>query len=263
MAQQLFEEVFTPNSYLNLLFFNVKAVLTHPNVDELAEKSPTLFRAWDYLLKTRYEHEVKNETKSPNEIYQSKAVYLPEFTKIVAITYSFLTPDLKDTKTFQIVNDDEFTVIETFLNVLHQLSNDGMKSSPKFLHILCGHNVINYEIPLLIKRFLLHKDKLTIKTLPLHIKNSLTAKPWESSVLDTMNIWKFNGYDFNSFTPLVVIVDFLGLKYSEQIDTLQDMNIKYWDLMKLEPDKALEYVVNQSKSQRGLTMRLILKLNGK
>jgi len=269
----LFDDVFNKATIYEMLFFNVKAVLIYPTLFELKEGNPALFERWKYISESKFNQSIDdvipvsdiitNEYGQiqlyQNHVYQEKAVYYPEYSKILAITYATLRSENGQLKRDlrKIVNGDEFTVIATFMDILTMLSSEGVKSSPHFFPTLCGHNIMNYDIPMLIKRFLIHRSKFENKTLPLLLKKSLDSKPWESKIIDSVNVWKFNG---NDYTPLMLIADYLGLKKTVDLDALPVLSTTYWETLKESPEKALEYISLQSATQTNLVVQLINEL---
>jgi hypothetical protein len=143
------------------------------------------------------------------------------------------------------------------MEILHHLSTDGAQSTPAYFPNLCGFNIIGYEIPLLIKRFILHRDKFENKQLPLILKRTLNIKPWESGLIDVQNVWKFNGYDSNNLT---LISNFLGLKKTVDLLSAEILSKEYWTLYKESPEKAIELVGLQSATQTNLVVQLINEL---
>ena len=282
---ELFVEVFNGASIYDMLFFNIKAVLEHPTLADLQEKNPALCEHWKYLSKSKHNIDIVDIKPVPdiitdnngqlqllqNHMYQEKAIFYPEFSRIVAITYANVYFGEGKMKRFfkKIANEDEYIVLATFMDVLYQLSSEGVQSNPPYFPNLCGHNVINYDIPLLIKRFLKYKDRFKeklkpsdesgkpTKLLPFNLKNCLAAKPWESKVIDTVNVWKFNG---NDYTPLMLIADYLQLKKTVDLDALPDVSRNYWKMVKEKPEEALEYVSLQSATQTNLVIQLINEL---
>ena len=187
----LFNDVINKSTVYESLFFNIKAVLTYPTLEQLKTENEELYTRWMFLANTKYGDINVSEEYSQIK-YEDKAILYPEFTRIVAITYATLyVKDGKLERYFKrIANDNEAIVISTFMDVLHELSRDGMQSTPYHFPILCGHNIIANDIPLLMKRFLINRDKLeTNKTLPYILKRALDIKPWESGVLDTINVF--------------------------------------------------------------------------
>lgn len=266
----LFNEVFKKASIYEMLFFNIKSVLEHPTLLDLKTNNPILYERWKYISKSRFNCEI-NDDKSlaeafygkdmtSDDIYEQKAIYYPEFSKIAVITYAKLYAENGQLKRhFQrISNENEIVVIETFMDLLHELSTDGVNSSPNYFPMFCGHNIINYDIPLLIKRYLLYRDKFeTNKELPLILKNCLNAKPWESVIIDTVNVWKFNG---NDYTPLMLIADYLNLKKTVDLIPLPELSKYYWKNVAEKPAETLEYMTLQSATQTNLVIQLMNEL---
>jgi hypothetical protein len=267
---ELFDEVFNPGSIYDMLFFNAKAVLIYPTLEELQKESPTLYDRWTYLAKSKYNAHLVTNPKLLEENYQDQAIFHPEFSRILAITYGTVRSENGLPKRYlkKIANEDEYLTIATFMDILYGISSEAVQSTPPYFPILCGHNIMGYDIPLLIKRFLAHKEKFRDlrrsqnpnemnNLLPLILKKVLSAKPWEGKVVDTVNVWKFNGSDYS---PLMLIAEHLGLKKTVDIESLSDVNRKYWSTVNQNPKEALEYVALQSATQTNLVIQLLSQL---
>jgi len=276
MAQSLFDSVFNRTTIYETLFFNVKAVLEHPTLEDLEANNKPMYERWKYLSKTKHNYDIDLEfpdIQDPkdhgNMVYEEYAIKYPEFTRIVAITYASFNKDSgtikRDFK--KIVSEDEKLVIDTFMDVLYKLSSDGIASSPQFFPVLCGHNIIGYDIPLLIKRYVKYyikkdenKEKPIIenKQLPFILKRCLDTKPWDSgTIIDTTNVWKLNGSDY---MPLMLVSDFLGLKKTVDVLPLNELSKYYWDNVEEKPKETLEYIALQSATQTNLVMQLMNEL---
>ena len=253
---QLFDEVFNVQGIYEMLFFNSKTVLVHPTLNQLEKENKQLFERWLYLAKTKYNSEIVDEKHS--QIYEKNAINYPEFSKLIAITYAKVYNDNGGLKRHmkEISNDDELIVLSTFLNELHQISSEAIQSTPQFFPTLCGHNILNHDIPLLIKKCVQYREKLE-RGIPLILKRSLGIKPWESGVIDTVDVWKFNGYDRMS---LMLISDFLGLKKTVDLLPLDEVSKLYWETVEKDPEKALKHVSLQSATQTNLVIQLMIKL---
>jgi hypothetical protein len=268
---ELFDEVFNPGSIYEMLFFNVKAVLEHPTLGDLHTNNPALLERWKYLSENKYS--TKSDLEDPlyqEKIYQEKAIYYPEFSRILAITYGTVRSENGMPKRYlkRIANEDEFLTIATFMDILYGISSEAIQSSPAYFPVLCGHNIMGYDIPFLIKRFMIHKERFrTLRNqnspnelnnlLPLILKKVLSAKPWEGKVVDTVNVWKFNG---NDYAPLMLIADYLGLKKTVDVEPLPDVSKKYWGMVVEKPQEALEFVALQSATQTNLVIQLLTQL---
>lgn len=263
----LFDDVFNRASIYEMLFFNVKAVLIYPTLEELEKQNKPLFERWKYLSESKYDLDldadypnIPNTAERGQAIYLKNAPYYPEYSRIVAITYATLYAENSTLKRYfqKISNEDEYIVLATFMDVLHQLSSDGVKSSPQFFPMFCGHNIISYDIPMLMKRFVLLRDKFpNEKKIPLILKRSLSIKPWESGVIDTLNVWKFNGYDNQ---PLMLIADYLGLKKTVDLLPLNELSEYYWNNVGEKPAETLEFVTLQSATQTNLVIQIMNEL---
>ena len=261
---ELFEEVFNRASIYDTLFFNIKAVLEHPTITSLQKNNPALYARWMYLAKTKFTETDISDKDYLQEKYEQEAIFHPEFCRILAITYAkLLLEDGKIKRYFKkIANEDEYMVIATFMDVLHQLSTDAVNSTPQYFMTMCGHNIGGYDIPLLLKRFIFHRDKFENKLLPLMLKKALASKPWEGAVIDTVNVWKFGGTDY---APLMLIADFLGLKKTVDLESLPEVSKKYWKMIAdggtaTAEEEALEYVSLQSATQTNLVIQLMNEL---
>lgn len=255
----LFNEVFNKAAIYDILFMNIKGVLLYPTLDELEKEKPELFERWKFISKNKYGLEVdKAVQQGMEEIkYQEKAILYPEYCKIVAITYAKLYNENGELKRYfkKITNDDESVVIGMFMDVLHQISSDGSQSTPKTFPTLCGHNILAHDIPFLIKRFIVNRDKLSDnKTLPYILKRALDVKPWESGVIDTVNLWKFNGFTHGT---LMLIADFMGLKKTTDLLPHEELSQYYWRNIKSNPEETLEFIALQSATQTNLVIQLM------
>jgi hypothetical protein len=258
MARQLFEEVFNRVAIYDMLFFNVKTVLEHPTLKDLEVNDKALFERWMYLANTKYNANIVDD-KYLETIYLNNAPYYPEYSKIVAITYAKLFPENGSLKRVfkKIANNNERLVIATFFDELYRVSSEGVQSTPQVLPTLCGYNITTYDIPLLIKRFILYRSEMENKQLPLILKNSILIKPWESGLLDVANVWKFNGVDV---TPLMLISDFLELKKTTDLLPLPELSKYYWENIDEKPEETLEFLTLQSATQTNLVIQVINEL---
>jgi len=256
----LFDDVFNPKCIYDMLYFNVKSVLIYPTLAELIEKNNSLYQAWKLVSKTKYSSE-NDLCDNEDCTYEKYATYYPEFCKIVAITYATVYNEngtlKRSIKKFD--GDDEPLILAQFMDVLHYVSSEGLKSEPKFFPILCGHNIVNFDIPLLIKRFLLNRDKLDNKKLPYILKNCLNIKPWESGIMDTINVWKFNAYSSIPI-PLMLVAEHLGLKKKIDLLSQDELSRYYWMNIKEKPAETIEYLSLQSATQTNLVIQLVNEL---
>ncbi len=259
---EIFKSVFNKITIYQTLFFSIKGVLTYPTLEELKTNNDALYKCWLEIVNRKYSQTILNlmHDRNMDTIYKTDAPYYPEFTKIISITYGKFEIDKTDgiskPKIKTLCNDDEYVIIATFMDELHRLF-DGEFKSEQFL-ALGGHNVINYDIPFLLKRYLKHIDSFDNKLLPTIIKDDLGSKPWESMVIDLVNVWKFNGYGEN--TSLELIAESLGLKRTVNILSADELSGYYWENVEINKGKTLNYIASQSRNHVNLTIGLMNKL---
>lgn len=260
---ELFDIAFSKNNIYYSLFFNIKSVTQYPDVYKLKINDPALFKQWEFIARTKYKTDkilISNEDAYMlilDDLYKLKGVYYPEFSKIVSISHA--TVNNKNNKIirniFKFSNEDEFTVIKSFNDILMQISSDGVSSSPEYFPTLCGHNIINNDIPLFLKRLIYHKSKFTNQNIvPYILKKHLKSKPWDANVFDTLNLWKFNGI---SNTPLVLIGDFMGLKRSVDLMEMDELSKYYWDNIESDKEGTLNFIGLQAATQVNLVIQMM------
>lgn len=249
---ELANKIFNKSSVYEMLYLNIKGVLEYSSLEHLEAENKEMFNRWEYISKKKY-----SKFSNTEKAYQEKAVLYPEFTKIVAITYAVAYPENGELKRQfkKIVSNNEKIVLATFIDELNALSSDAAHSTPQVFPSICGHNIINYDIPFLMKRYIKHNlNDIENKEIPLIIKKILGAKPWESNVVDTTLVWKFNGYGVGS---LMLIADFLGLKKKTDLLTHTEMSQYYWNNIGTDEKKTLDYIGLQSATQTNLIIQLI------
>lgn len=263
----LFDDTFNKTSIYNTLFLNVKSVLTYPTLQELKEKNLDLYNCWKDISKSkggdfdiRYINGTGFDDQTNNyleKIYQENAPYYHEFVKIIAITYAIVySEDGNLKRSFKkIVDIDELNVINAFVDVLLEFSSEGVQSTPKYFPILCGHNIINWDIPLLMKKILYYRTNLNNKKIPLILQKSLTIKPWDSGIIDISTYWKFNGNGSN--TSLSLISNYLNLKKTIEILSPVELSKYYWENINDKISNTLDYVALQSATQTNICIQIL------
>lgn len=261
---ELFESIFNRSSIYETIFLNMKSVVEFSDINKLKQEKPELFKQWEFLCSTKYNVNVKTINNVDaymeimNDLYREKAIYYPEFSKIVVITYATIESKngelVRKMKNISDVN--EFNVISKFRNYLQFVSNEGSKSTPPYFPNLCGHNLINNDLPLYIKRLIYHRNNFEEKNnlIPYILKKFLNSKPWDNIVIDTLNLWKFNGI---SNTPIKIISDFLGLKTSVELMEMNEISNYYHENIEKDEKKTLDFISLQSANQTNLTIQLM------
>ena len=254
----LYSDVFNRAKIYNLLFFNIKTITEKSSFEYLNDNQRLL---WERLSSKQYPNEILVDT------YRKYGVFYPEFSKIIGLSYGYvsvgedgnLKRELK-----QVINMNEGIIIETFFDILNQAAvlakNPVNGVQPK--NILCGHNIIDYDIPFLLKRFMVNKlkgnnfsDKNIV--IPELIKKALDNKPWESSsVIDTSTVWKFNSYSGGK-APLESIVETLDLKRNVVMLPIEEVSSYYWKNIEIQPQETLKNIGLQALNTVNCVIQLM------
>ena len=202
-----FKHIFNATSIYDTMFFTVKTATEYRDINQFEEKNPELYNIWSNISQKRF-------GALNNEIYISRASNMPEFTKILSVSFGGYRPDKENTYVVTINDDNEKELLSKFFDILNKFQ------SKKLDGFIFGHNVSKFDITFLIKRGLKYGLKI-----PKILKNNLMAKPWENGILDSLELWKFTGHEY---MPLKLIAEYLNLKYDELPDN-ETISHMYWN----------------------------------
>lgn len=167
-----------------VLVIDIETVSQKPSYEELDEK-------WQYLWNKKANILNSKGDQTPDSIYGRAAIYA-EFGKIVCISAGYFTRNGKGWQ-FRIksfYSDDEKQLLLEFTQMLDRHFND-----PD--HLLCAHNGKEFDYPYISRRCLINQLDVP------RILNLAGKKPWEVTLLDTMELWKFG--DYKAYTSLELL----------------------------------------------------------
>jgi len=171
-----------------ILFIDIETVGCCPDLESCQALNPNLanqyHKYYDWFLKRFPEDDIvvtnKNSADKKREmIFEKRTSLVPEFAKIVCVSVAFIT-DKGETKAQTFSGDDE---MELLMDVQKLLDRCG-----KLDFHLCGHNLKNFDIPMLAKRMIING------LMPPSILPSYDTKPWEIKAIDTKEIWQYGSY---------------------------------------------------------------------
>jgi predicted PolB exonuclease-like 3'-5' exonuclease len=114
-----------------------------------------------------------------NDVYSKRTALVPEFAKIVCVSMAFVMEN-GEVKKQTFSGDDEKKLLTQVRDLLDRCQ--------KLDFYLCGHNLKNFDIPMMAKRMIIN-GILPSKLLP-----SYDTKPWEVKAIDTKEIWQYGSY---------------------------------------------------------------------
>lgn len=202
------------------LFLDIESVREFATFEEF--KSLKKFDNWKRVAAKYYADALKDGQELTDEqIYLNKSALHGEYAKVVCIGLGKgkvdLTADVKLGATYvDFTSHDEKWILDMLARQLDKMYMDDPET------LLCGHNIIEYDIPFLIKRMIKHRIKI-----PQMFTNFLNCKPWESKVIDTMKDWKMNT---SKIVSLDVIAEFMGIPTSKDGEVNgSSLGKFYWD----------------------------------
>ena len=215
----------------NILFLDIETVPETEHFSDLDSDFQELF-----AHKTQYQ---RKEDVSPEEFYERAGIWA-EFGKIICISVGYFTQKSGERQfrvtTFQ---GDEERLLLDFSNLINNHFN-----LPQ--HVMCGHNVKEFDFPFIARRMLIHGIKIPDKL------NLMGKKPWEVPHLDTLELWKFG--DSKHFTSLKLLTKVLGVPSpKDDIDGSEVAKVFY-------KDKDIDRIATYCEKDVIAVAQIILKL---
>ena len=175
---------------------------------------------FDWFLKRFPEDNMigESEMEWKNEVFKKRAALVPEFAKIVCVSMAFVM-DNEEIKKQTFSGDDEKELLLQVRNLLDRCQ--------KLDFYLCGHNLKNFDIPMLAKRMIIN-GIMPSKLLP-----SYDTKPWEVKAIDTKEIWQYGAY--SSIGSLDLMCTCLDIPTPKDGEVTGDkVHTAYWEQQKLK-----------------------------
>jgi hypothetical protein len=205
-----------------ILFIDIETVAGCKDLKSCKDTNPQLaeqyVKYFDWFLKRFPEddlsvaHEKVLEQKM-ERIFEKRAPLVPEFAKIVCVSVAFVLEN-GEIKKQTFFSDDELKLLTEVQKLLDRCG--------KLDFYLCGHNLKNFDIPMIAKRMIINN------LLPPSILPSYDTKPWEIKAIDTKEIWQYGSYtSIGSLDLLCSCVDIPTSKDGEV--TGENVHDYYWN----------------------------------
>lgn len=218
----------------HIFFIDVETVPQSETFSNLSEETQKHF-----TNKVRYQ--LKAEEKSADDVYHEKAGILAEFNKTVCISVGILTHNEQNVLEFKcrsFFGHDETILLQDFATLL----NDNTKDYPQ----LCAHNGKEFDFPVLCRRMLINGISLPPQL------NVMGKKPWETSYLDTLDMWKFG--DYKHYTSLDLLAHVFGIPSPKDDISGADVARVYYQEKNL--DRIAAYCEKDVKTLAKVYMKL-------
>jgi predicted PolB exonuclease-like 3'-5' exonuclease len=207
-----------------ILFLDIETVGCCPDYDVCQNLNPDMAdqfnKYFDWFLKRFPEDNqlgVESLNQQMNEVFKKRAALVPEFSKIICVSMAFVL-DNGEVKKQTFSGDDEKEILTQVQKLLIRCGNLDF--------FLCGHNLKNFDIPMLAKRMIING------LIPPPILPSYDTKPWEVKAIDTKEIWQYGSY--TSIGSLDLLCTCLGIDSPKNGEVTGDKVHKaYWEDSKL------------------------------
>ena len=208
-----------------ILFLDIETVGSCPDYQTCIKTNPRVAeqfdKYFDWFLKRFPEDKEWGEDRTTEEhmdiVFRKRAALVPEFAKIVCVSMAFVL-DNGEIKKQTFSGDDEEKLLLEVRNLLNR--------THKLDFYLCGHNLKNFDIPMLAKRMIINGIE------PSKILPSYDTKPWEVKAIDTKEVWQYGAY--SSIGSLDLVCSTMGIPTPKDGEITGDkVHHAYWVDQKL------------------------------
>ena len=218
-------------NFKHILFLDIETVPQYSSYVELDERMKALWAKKADKIKS-------NDDDTPEKIYNKAGIYA-EFGKIICISAGYFHEN-----SFRITaygGHDEKEILLSFSNLLNSFN----KRSGA---VLCAHNGKEFDFPYICRRML-------INGLPIpSIIDSSGKKPWETTFIDTMEMWRFG--DYKNYTSLELLTAVFNIPTpKDEIDGSMVYDY-YWN------KKQLDTIIKYCRKDVLAIAQLYLRMKG-
>ena len=180
-----------------LVFFDIETVMIKEKFEYLSDRKKDL---WMFKCE-------KINPKQPDilpdvwyqQMWEEHAALFAEFAQVICVSLGYYVDGKLKTNTY--VNDNEDMLLSKVSEKLNETIMDNKA--------LCGYNIVNFDIPMLTKRFLINGIDIPLKLW------TYGMKPWETTQVDIFNIWKFGSFSVNTISTLDMVADAFDIPSSK------------------------------------------------
>jgi len=200
-----------------ILFLDIETVGGCPDYESCIRFNPELAEQFEKYFDWFQKRFPEDNSLDKDEVFVKRSALVPEFAKIICVSMAFVMDNGEVKKqTFSGDNEKELlTQVRSLLDRCHKLD-----------FYLCGHNLKNFDIPMMAKRMIIN-GIMPSKLLP-----SYDTKPWEVKAIDTKEIWQYGAY--TSIGSLDLVCSTMGIPTPKDGEVTGDkVHHSYWVEQKL------------------------------
>jgi predicted PolB exonuclease-like 3'-5' exonuclease len=200
-----------------ILFLDIETVGGCPDLESCERFSPEIAEQFHKYFDWFQKRFPEDLTLTKDEVFKKRAALVPEFSKIVCVSMAFVMEN-GEVKKQTFSGDDEKELLLQVRNLLDRCHNLDF--------YLCGHNLKNFDIPMLSKRMIING------ILPSKILPDYNTKPWEVKAIDTKEVWQYGAY--TSIGSLDLVCSTMDIQTPKDGEITGDkVHGAYWEEQKL------------------------------
>jgi hypothetical protein len=206
-----------------ILFLDIETVGIEKDYDTCVKNKPQIAEQFDkyfdwFLKRFPEDATLCGPDEVKNYVFSKRAALVPEFAKIVCVSMAFVVGD-GQVKSQSFSSDNEYDLLRDTQKLLDRCG--------KLDFYLCGHNLKNFDIPMLAKRMIING------LMPPSILPTYDTKPWEVKAIDTKEVWQYGAYtSIGSLDLMCTCLDIPTPKDGEV--TGASVHQAYWNENKLK-----------------------------
>jgi 3'-5' exonuclease len=238
-VETLSKMIYPAKNLKNTLFIDVETVSEFKQYNELSDVFKKLW------LKKAISADKSLDVTDSGAVeasYSSRAGIFSEFSKIVCISFGFISSEGR-LRIKSIFGDDEKLILEEFAQLLKSHYPDANS------YYLCGHNIKEFDLPFICRRMVKHGVFMP------NMLDIAGKKPWQTEhLIDTMDLWRFG--DFKSYTSLELLAATLGIETPKDDIDGSMVGKTYWD------EEDLPRIVKYCQKDVVTVARIMMRFTG-
>lgn len=224
-----------------LLFIDIETVGISSTYEKFKSDYPELHSQFIKYLDWFTKRFPEDLPLSVDQIFEKRSALVPEFAKIICVSAGVVDKE-GELKKMSYFNSDEKVLLEEVNKLLGRVNGTGFS--------ICGHNVKNFDIPMLAKRMMINGIR------PSSILPNYDTKPWEVRAVDTKDFWQYG--QFGALSSLELMCTSMGIPTPKSDEISGDKihhlfwNENKYDLIKEYCEKDVDTVYEVVKKIKNL-----------
>lgn len=222
-----------------ILFMDIETVGLYPDFKTLEKNDKELSFQFKHYLDWFEKRFPEDKAKGIEHMFESKSALVPEFAKIVVVSFAFVD-NQGEIRRQTFADNDEKKLLLDCQKLLDKCGDLGFH--------LCGHNVKMFDMPMMAKRMVINGIRPS-KLLPAY-----NTKPWDIKALDTKELWQFGS--FTTIGSLELMCVCMGVESSKTMEVTGDKVHKaYWK------ENKLKEIAEYCEKDVDVLMKVVFKMN--